>query len=65
MPEIIKAGHLFIAQPPLFKVSKGRSEVYLKDQPALDRYLVEAGLHGRVLEARGGARSGPDLAALV
>src|SRR5690606_32285208 len=40
MPEIIKAGHLFIAQPPLFKVSKGRSEVYLKDQAALDRYLV-------------------------
>src|SRR6187455_3413536 len=65
MPEIIKAGHLFIAQPPLFKVSKGRSEVYLKDQGALDRYLVEAGLHGRVLESRGGARSGPDLAALV
>ena len=50
MPEIIKAGHLFIAQPPLFKVSKGRCEVYLKDQAALDRYLVEAGLQGRVLE---------------
>ncbi len=65
LPEIIKAGHLFIAQPPLFKVSKGRSEVYLKDQAALDRYLVEAGLQGRVLETRGGARSGPDLAALV
>nr|WP_166178213.1 DNA topoisomerase (ATP-hydrolyzing) subunit B [Altererythrobacter segetis] len=65
MPDIIKAGHLFIAQPPLFKVSKGRSEVYLKDQAALDRYLVEAGLQGRVLEAAGGARSGPDLAKLV
>jgi DNA gyrase subunit B len=65
MPEIIKAGHLFIAQPPLFKVSKGRSEVYLKDQGALDRYLVEAGLQGRVLETTGGARSGRDLAALV
>ena len=65
MPEIIKAGHLFIAQPPLFKVSKGRSEVYLKDQAALDRYLVEAGLQGRVLETHGGARSGADLAALV
>jgi DNA gyrase subunit B len=65
MPEIIKAGHLFIAQPPLFKVSKGRSEVYLKDQGALDRYLVEAGLQGRVLETTGGARSGPDLAGLV
>ena len=65
MPEIVKAGHLFIAQPPLFKVSKGRSEVYLKDQAALDRYLVEGGLQGRVLETQGGARSGAELAALV
>ncbi len=65
MPEIVKAGHLFIAQPPLFKVSKGRSEVYLKDQPALDRYLVDAGLQGRVLESHGGARSDDDLRALV
>ncbi|OYW50473.1 MAG: DNA topoisomerase (ATP-hydrolyzing) subunit B [Novosphingobium sp. 28-62-57] len=65
MPEIIKAGHLFIAQPPLYKVAKGRSEVYLKDNAALDRYLVEAGLAGRVLETSGGARSGPDLEALV
>ena len=65
MPEIVKAGHLFIAQPPLFKVSKGRSEVYLKDQAALDRYLVDAGLQNRVLETAGGARSGDDLRALV
>ncbi|MFM5948639.1 MAG: DNA topoisomerase (ATP-hydrolyzing) subunit B [Novosphingobium sp.] len=65
MPEIIKAGHLFIAQPPLYKVSKGRSEVYLKDNAALDRYLVEAGLAGRVLETARGARSGQDLEALV
>ncbi|MCY1670577.1 DNA topoisomerase (ATP-hydrolyzing) subunit B [Novosphingobium sp. SL115] len=65
MPEIIKAGHLFIAQPPLYKVAKGRSEVYLKDNAALDRYLVEAGLSGRVLETVGGARSGPDLENLV
>jgi DNA gyrase subunit B len=65
MPDIIRAGHLFIAQPPLFKVSKGRSEVYLKDQGALDRYLVEAGMQGRVLETAGGARSGEDLRVLV
>ncbi len=65
MPEIVKAGHLFIAQPPLYKVSKGRSEVYLKDNAALDRYLVEAGLAGRVLETASGARSGQDLEALV
>jgi DNA gyrase subunit B len=65
MPEIIKAGHLYIAQPPLFKVSKSRSEVYLKDQGALDRYLVDAGLQGRVLEAPGGARAENELRALV
>ena len=65
MPEIVKAGHLFIAQPPLFKVSKGRSEVYLKDEGALDRHLVEAGLAGRVLETTEGARSGEDLRSLV
>jgi DNA gyrase subunit B len=65
MPDIIRAGHLYIAQPPLFKVSKGRSEVYLKDQGALDRYLVDAGLQGRVLEAAGGARAENELRALV
>ena len=65
MPDIIKAGHLFIAQPPLYKVAKGRSEVYLKDAAALDRYLVEAGLAGRVLESAGGARGGQELEALV
>jgi DNA gyrase subunit B len=65
MPDIIRAGHLFIAQPPLFKVAKGRSEVYLKDQAALDRYLVDAGLQGRVLETVEGARGGDDLRTLV
>ncbi|MCW1383286.1 DNA topoisomerase (ATP-hydrolyzing) subunit B [Novosphingobium sp. KCTC 2891] len=65
LPEIIKQGHLFIAQPPLYKVAKGRSEVYLKDNAALDRYLVEAGLAGRMLETTGGGRSGQDLADLV
>ena len=65
MPEIIRNGHLFIAQPPLFKVAKGRSEVYLKDVAALDRYLVAAGLAGRVLETQGGARGGRELEELV
>ena len=65
MPDIIRAGHLFIAQPPLYKVAKGRSEVYLKDGAALDRYLVEAGTAGRVLETAGGARGGTELTALV
>ncbi|MFC3175295.1 DNA topoisomerase (ATP-hydrolyzing) subunit B [Novosphingobium bradum] len=65
MPDIIRAGHLFIAQPPLYKVTRGRSEVYLKDNHALDRYLVEAGLAGRVLETSGGQRGGAELEGLV
>ena len=65
MPEIIRDGHLYIAQPPLFKVAKGRSEVYLKDQPAMDRYLVAGGLQGRILESESGARAGVELEALV
>ncbi len=65
MRPLIDAGHLFIAQPPLYKVTRGRSEVYLKDQAALEAYLVEAGLQGAALETAAGARSGGDLAQLV
>ncbi|MCT8002879.1 DNA topoisomerase (ATP-hydrolyzing) subunit B [Sphingomonas sanguinis] len=65
MPELIERGHLYIAQPPLYKATKGRSEVYLKDDTALDEYLVEAGVSTMVLEGPGGARSGNDLKALV
>ena len=65
MPEIIENGHLFIAQPPLYKVAKGRSEIYVKDDKALDDHLVELGLNGVVLEGAGGQRAGADLGALV
>ncbi len=65
MPELISNGHLFIAQPPLYKVARGRSEVYLKDNPALDDYLVETGVATVTLETVGGTRSGEDLKALV
>ncbi|WP_375393770.1 DNA topoisomerase (ATP-hydrolyzing) subunit B [uncultured Sphingomonas sp.] len=65
MPEIITRGHLFIAQPPLYKATRGRSEVYLKDDAALDEYLVDAGVGAMVLETSGGARSGPDLKSLI
>jgi DNA gyrase subunit B len=65
MPELIDNGHLFIAQPPLYKVARGRSEVYLKDDSALEEYLVEAGLDGLVLDGSGGQRSGQDLKSLI
>ncbi|HMC90845.1 MAG TPA: DNA gyrase subunit B, partial [Allosphingosinicella sp.] len=65
MPEIIDRGHLFIAQPPLYKVAKGRSEVYLKDDSKLDDYLVDAGIGSMVLETREGPRSGEDLRSLA
>ncbi|WP_417608943.1 DNA topoisomerase (ATP-hydrolyzing) subunit B [Parasphingorhabdus sp.] len=65
MPEIILNGHLYIAQPPLYKVGKGKSEVYLKDDNALDQYLVQAGLSGMILQTGEGARSGEDLRGLI
>jgi len=65
MPELIEAGHLLIAQPPLYKVARGRSEVYLKDDTALDEYLIDAGLEGLLLDGAGGQRSGADLRGLV
>jgi DNA gyrase subunit B len=65
MPALIDAGHLFIAQPPLYKVTRGRSEVYLKDHAALEDYLVETGTGSLVLTTAGGPRSGADLRSLV
>jgi DNA gyrase subunit B len=51
MPDLIDGGYLFIAQPPLYKVTRGRSEVYLKDQSALDDYLIQQGVEGAVLRS--------------
>ena len=66
MPELIRNGHLFIAQPPLFKVSRGRSERYLKDERALDIHLVEHGLEDAVLtDFDGVGRAGVELRELV
>ncbi|MFM8745257.1 MAG: DNA topoisomerase (ATP-hydrolyzing) subunit B [Aestuariivirga sp.] len=66
MPEIIERGHLYIAQPPLYKVKRGSSEQYLKDAKALETYLVETGLENTVLVlADGSERAGADLRAIV
>jgi len=65
MPEIIERGHLYIAQPPLFKVTKSRSETYLKDQNALDAYLLDNGLAAVMLDGPEGQRSGNDLRQMV
>ncbi|MCC8980875.1 DNA topoisomerase (ATP-hydrolyzing) subunit B [Bradyrhizobium acaciae] len=66
MRSIIDGGFLYIAQPPLYKVSRGKSEQYLKDERALEDYLISTGLDECVFKpASGDDRSGRDLLALV
>ena len=66
MEELIKRGHIFIAQPPLYKVSRAKSEQYLKDERALEDYLITAGLEDVVLRlASGEERGGADLRKLT
>jgi DNA gyrase subunit B len=66
MRELIDRGHLFIAQPPLYKVTRGKSEQYLKDERALEDFLIATGLEDTVLRlASGEHRAGGDLKALV
>ena len=66
MPEIIDRGHLFIAQPPLYKVTRGKSEQYIKDERSLEDYLIATGLEEGVFELYSGEhRAGEDLRRLV
>ena len=66
MPEIIENGHLYIAQPPLYKIKRGSSEQYLKDDQALENYLIETGLENCVLSlANGEERADADLKAVI
>ncbi len=62
MPELIARGYLYIAQPPLFRARRGRKDVYLKDQAALDRYFLQHGVDGlRVRAAKGLTLTGDPL----
>jgi DNA gyrase subunit B len=66
MPQIIERGHLFIARPPLYKVTRGKSEQYLKDERALEDYLITGGIEEAVLRTgTGEERAGQDLRRLV
>ena len=66
MREIIDRGHLYIAQPPLYKISRGKSEQYLKDERALEDYLIDTGLEDAVLKLHTGEeRARADLRSIV
>ena len=66
MPQVIERGYLYIAQPPLYKASKGKSARYLKDDAEMEAFLIDEGVDGATLElASGEVMSGADLHALV
>ena len=66
MPELIEGGYLYIAQPPLYKVARGKSEVYVKDQAGLEDYLIQQGVEGALLRlANSEEIAGADLARVI
>ncbi|CUW43257.1 DNA topoisomerase IV subunit B [Brucella vulpis] len=66
MPELIERGHIYIAQPPLYKVTRGKSSQYIKNEAAFEDFLIETGLEETTLElATGEMRAGPDLRSVV
>lgn len=66
MPELLERGHLYIAQPPLYKVTRGKSSQYIKNEAAFEDFLIETGLEEAALEAASGeVRIGSDLRGLV
>ncbi len=66
MRELIDRGHVYIAQPPLYKIKRGSSEQYLKDERALEDYLINTGTDEAVLKTRDGVEhAGEDLLSIV
>jgi DNA gyrase subunit B len=65
MPELIERGYIYIAQPPLFKVKKGKQEQYVKDEKALEDMLIQSALNGATLYTGDANVAGSELAKLV
>ncbi len=65
MPQVVERGYLYIAQPPLYRVQKGKKEQYLKDQPALDEHLLTLATEKAKLAAGDVVIDGPDLKRLA
>ena len=65
MPGLIEKGYLYIAQPPLYKIKKGSSEVYLKNEQALQEYIIDNALNNAILKSKAGDRSGNDLSDFI
>jgi DNA gyrase subunit B len=66
MPELIERGHLYIAQPPLYKVKRGKTEIYLKNERALEQYLLQHSLDNAIYKTQnGGQHGGQDLESII
>ena len=65
MPELVEGGYVYIAQPPLYKVKKGRKEEYIKDEKSMFRYLMRQGTTDLVVSANGGSLEGRQLTKML
>jgi DNA gyrase subunit B len=66
MPEVIERGHLYIAQPPLYKVTRGKSSQYIKNEDAFEDFLIDTGLNdAQLVLANGEVRAGGDLRQII